>query len=64
MRRLIPGTALVHEHKAEFFYVLDGSGVVTLREKLRDEVHANAVPLHRRGLHCRLQPSPRCLHRA
>lgn len=47
---VIPGAALVHEHKAELFYVLDGSGVVTLGGRLRDEVRANAETLRGSGI--------------
>lgn len=47
---VIPNAALVHEHKAELFYILDGSGVVLLGGKLRDEARANAETLRGSGV--------------
>jgi mannose-6-phosphate isomerase-like protein (cupin superfamily) len=39
---VIPNAALVHERRAELFYILDGSGVVILGGTLHDEQRANA----------------------
>src|SRR4051794_3108774 len=38
---VIPNAALVHERRAELFYILDGSGIVILGGTLRDEQRAN-----------------------
>lgn len=38
---VIPGAALVHERRAELFYVLDGSGVFLIGGTLIDEVRMN-----------------------
>jgi mannose-6-phosphate isomerase-like protein (cupin superfamily) len=44
---MIPNAALVHERRAELFYVLEGSGTVIIGGTLHDETRAN--PETRRG---------------
>ena len=42
--------AAVHEHEAELFYVVDGSGTIVTGGKLRDEKRTNAANLQGSGI--------------
>ena len=47
---VIPGAALVHERRAELFYMLEGSGVITVGGTLHDETRANEETLRGSGV--------------
>lgn len=48
--RTAVGPAAVHEKEAEFFYVIDGSGVLVTGGKLKDEKRQNATNLGGTGV--------------
>jgi mannose-6-phosphate isomerase-like protein (cupin superfamily) len=48
--RTAVGPAAVHEKEAEFFYVIDGSGVLVTGGRLKDEKRQNAANLGGTGI--------------
>jgi mannose-6-phosphate isomerase-like protein (cupin superfamily) len=48
--RTAVGPAAVHEKEAEFFYVIDGSGVLVTGGKLKDEKRTNPTNLSGSGI--------------
>jgi mannose-6-phosphate isomerase-like protein (cupin superfamily) len=47
---VIPNAALLHERRAEFFYVLEGGGTFLIGGKLRDQQRMNAETLRGSGV--------------